>query len=43
MNSIYHQMAQVINELFKSLLKAGIKKAIAQDSTWCVCEYVIRV
>lgn len=39
MNSIYHHMAQVINEFFKSLVKAGIKKAIAKDSIWCVCYY----
>ena len=39
MNSIYQQMAQVINKLFQSLLKAGTKKAIAKDSTWCVYEY----
>lgn len=39
MNSIYHQMAQVINELFKNLLKAGIRTAIAKDSTQCICEY----
>lgn len=39
MNSIYHHMAQVINKFFKSLVKAGIKKAIAKDLTWCVCDY----
>lgn len=32
-------MAQVINKLFQSLLKAGTKKAIAKDSVWCVCDY----
>lgn len=41
MKSIYHQMAQVINKLFKSLLKVEIKKAIAKNSTWCVCDYLL--
>lgn len=40
MNSIYHQMTQVTNKLFKSLLKVEIKKAIAKVSACYVCEYL---